>query len=461
MTQTIHALNRGNQALERYRMMSHDPSVVENDEPYIGKRVLVFEGQGLVVYARFQDSEGPVVVTFNGRGDTKPNREGQGEAFFDKYKISSVHFISTDNHWWQSVDFEAGLKVVKALLEGRGIKDIVTYGSSMGGYGALAASGVLNAIRVIAITPQFTVDPEIVPWDRRFIKDARKLTFIYDDLALHMAQTDIVIISDPFFEVDQRHVNMIGDLRPIRQLSVAFAEHFVAPAVVDCGLLSQTILGLVLGELDFKWFRNALRKARGKSWCILAGASRFQHRKGRLRSALILGAKAYSVLMAEKVRGNRVSAADFMIEGYATILADANMAREGLTVLDEWAQYRGSKPYWLTMLKSRLCETAGDSKEALQLVMETLERFPGDRHALSAACKLMPTAKKMKSFYRKSSEICLKYPSSSKAMATRLRQLGLHEMFDTFIARAILAHPNEAPKLRSTFRLSENVAEEK
>jgi len=49
-----------------------------------------------------------------------------------------------------------------------GFEQVMTYGGSMGGYGALAYADAVNAGVVLSINPQATLSERLAPWETRF-----------------------------------------------------------------------------------------------------------------------------------------------------------------------------------------------------------------------------------------------------------------------------------------------------
>ncbi|GGJ00198.1 hypothetical protein GCM10011320_03730 [Neoroseomonas lacus] len=73
----------------------------------------------------------------------------------------------------------------------------ISYGFSMGGYGAIKHSRILGATHVLAMSPQWSIRPDVAPWERRYlhfldecvenmevVKDdcGGKIYLIYDDM---------------------------------------------------------------------------------------------------------------------------------------------------------------------------------------------------------------------------------------------------------------------------------------
>ena len=99
-----------------------------------------------------------VVVSFAER--THPTRLS-GEKVFLKYRLNTVFVTSRGAHWYQYKDSPAAGRAVREYCTKYG--RVITYGESMGAYGALAFSRLIEPNLVLAYSPQFSLDPVKVP----------------------------------------------------------------------------------------------------------------------------------------------------------------------------------------------------------------------------------------------------------------------------------------------------------
>jgi len=113
---------------------------------------------------------------------------------FVKYANASPqhHFLfaSDRNRSW--LNDEALAETLCAEVQGyaaaHGLARIVTLGNSMGGFMALALAPLLGAEAAIAFSPQFSVDPEVVPEERRWQQFRSRIkAFRYRDLSASLA----------------------------------------------------------------------------------------------------------------------------------------------------------------------------------------------------------------------------------------------------------------------------------
>lgn len=130
-----------------------------------------------------------LVVSFAGRGGLKDNFKRPVNEF---YKLASsgdenhVLFVQdTTNSWMNGQGIaEAICETIDGLRGQLGVSRIVTLGNSMGGTMALLIAQIYTIDAVIAIAPQFSVDPAVVPDDHRWMEDREQIkTFRFPDVS--------------------------------------------------------------------------------------------------------------------------------------------------------------------------------------------------------------------------------------------------------------------------------------
>lgn len=179
---------------------------------------------------------GAMIVTFRHRvpnaGDFSPPKPRQ--RFVDA-GWTHLHIQSRFNDWFingDTVDFCVALADFAASFTHR-----AGIGFSMGGYGVLRFSGPLALDEVVAISPQMSIAPKVVPFDTRFRAESATFDPGLGDLATH-ARPDLkgVVIFDPFRILDRMNADMIGAALPRLSLCrYGFGGH---PAM---GVLRETV----------------------------------------------------------------------------------------------------------------------------------------------------------------------------------------------------------------------------
>ncbi len=148
--------------------------------------------------------------------------------------------------------------------------EVLFYGASMGGFGALTYARCCPGARVFAIAPQSTLNRRILPDDDRW-GWTRKLDWEgrYGDARdAALSARDAVVISDPYFEPDRAQVDRLeGD--SIRRLRMPFFGHQLPNAFAKMGILKPLLTDMFEGRLSNHRFYSLLRARRD--------LPRFQH----------------------------------------------------------------------------------------------------------------------------------------------------------------------------------------
>ncbi|OYX35512.1 MAG: hypothetical protein B7Y99_03100 [Caulobacterales bacterium 32-69-10] len=276
---------------------------------------------------------GPCAITFqSARFDgVDPNwidQQGFAETFFSKRGLNAIHVLPSHNHWYQA-ETEAVVKAITGATKGRAL---TTYGSSMGAYASIRFAPAIGAKRVLALSPQFSIDPEKAPFEQRFTRFFRRDKFVadtfdsaaYDDIATYVIYGA--------FDADAEHARLIAEAVPNSQLlPIRFGGHPIGPILKESGLLTSMTLGLVLkGEFDEREFRSVLRATRRQSANYMRALYQAARTRRYSRRVLAIGRAALEIsALNDKLRGDLASraldAGDLELAKRA--LSEADLAR--------------------------------------------------------------------------------------------------------------------------------------
>lgn len=189
------------------------------------------------------------------------DRQGFAEDFLKGEGIDAVHVVNRDNRWYQYPEMDAALAAAAAVTKRYG--RVFTYGSSMGGYAALRFARALGADTAIAISPQYSLDPQVVPFEERWQADLAAISFRERPIEPAACQ---VIFYDPRMRLDARHFDLFAAL-PTRTVAVAvpYAGHPVGPILLETGVLKDSIRAIVAGRFDAMRVQRAVRERRRRS----------------------------------------------------------------------------------------------------------------------------------------------------------------------------------------------------
>ena len=137
---------------------------------------VVYKGNDILVRSG-KIKQNSVVVTFGPLPQSREDsNKGFGENVYEKLGFDEIHIISQSRNWYQSADMSKAISVVQELTKQH--EKVITIGSSMGGFGVLTFSNLLNADYAISISGQYSIDPKIMPNESRWQYSKKRIDFI-------------------------------------------------------------------------------------------------------------------------------------------------------------------------------------------------------------------------------------------------------------------------------------------
>lgn len=218
---------------------------------------------GNIVRSCLQGS-GRLVVGFESGGDgsalDRPERPAWAQALVADAGWDGLFTIPKVLDWYQARELWAFFKTMKKSGFFDGYESVVTYGSSMGGFAALAFAELTGAERVVALQPRTSLR-YTAPW---LSEDSARLT--YNRVGPHADAVDglppsakVMIFADPFFARDWAHAQRVPGAEVFR---VPFAEHKVPELFKEIGILGTIVRRAISGNLERRWYNEALRNRR-------------------------------------------------------------------------------------------------------------------------------------------------------------------------------------------------------
>jgi lysophospholipase L1-like esterase/tetratricopeptide (TPR) repeat protein len=298
----------------------------------------IYRSADLLVKARTGYESPLCVVTFDAFTDRRTlDRAGFGENFFDSRGVNAVHVLSRDNDWYLFPDIELALDAVAKATAS--FDRVSAYGSSMGAYAALRFGGLAGARTAIALSPQFSIDPRLVPFENRWDPDARRLDY---RIERRLAAKGFVPSADIFYDPgdrDARHVELYRDCLEVRDVRLPDCGHPVTGFLFEVGLLERAVLEAAQGTLDRAAFEREALVMRDRSPQYYATLA---DRPGPPQKRLELVRRAYELYPHD---------AGYIVR-YAQALAVAGRDDEAVAKFDE---AMGIEPDNLIVL-TRVCE---------------------------------------------------------------------------------------------------------
>ncbi len=140
---------------------------------------------------------------------------------------------------------------------------VLFYGAGMGGYAACAFSLAAPGATVLAVAPHATLDPEIAPWERRFLEQRRldfRSRFGFAPAMIEGARA-IFVVHDPANRTDSMHATLFR--RPfVTMLRCPPLGLDTARALNRIGTLDMLIETTMRGRMTPARFHDMMRKRR-------------------------------------------------------------------------------------------------------------------------------------------------------------------------------------------------------
>lgn len=184
------------------------------------------------------------------------------EKSLQKYEFNVIGIMPKDKTWFPQASMHALQDAIAPYVEQ--FKNCVGYGGSMGGYAAIKYAKMLNLTRVVALVPQYSIDPND-------IEDARYNMFFQPSLNANMRvqAEDIVqtceyrIVYDPYCPEDRLHYQHLQQkLAPqLHTLNLPFTGHDAIAVLASSELLHD----FLMREFDAPYFYAKIRQVKKNS----------------------------------------------------------------------------------------------------------------------------------------------------------------------------------------------------
>ena len=219
------------------------------------------------------------LVTFGPRQPPFSGDRWWGAALGRREGIDLIGVSTTAYDWYPREAMAALLPVIRAAAK----PAIISYGFSMGGYGALKYASALGARGVLALSAQYSIDPAdgttgergMTYFDPALHRDMRVTPGDYPDGAL--------LMWDPETEADHRHAAAIARLPGIRPVPLRLSGHATPVIFSETGCLLPVVEALLAGRQEEAVAR--IRAARRESPTVLVAAAALLEAHGHARWA--------------------------------------------------------------------------------------------------------------------------------------------------------------------------------
>lgn len=221
----------------------------------------------------FAPGSGRLVVTFDNLSSVRtdaPRWPWGWDVLRKGLGCSVLGVMATKRNWFRHDFVHDAFDALRAQGFFSRFVEILFYGASMGGFGALTYAAAAPGARVLAIAPQSTLDRRILPgedrwgWTARLDWDGR-----YADAAEGAAAADrAFVVSDPYFAPDVAQVSRLTGPN-VTRLRTPFMGHQLPNAFARMGVLKDLLFAAADGTLSEAQFYHLYRARRD--------LPRFQH----------------------------------------------------------------------------------------------------------------------------------------------------------------------------------------
>lgn len=209
------------------------------------------------------------LASINERSETRPWAPWLGvRAETLGYSILGVQ--SHDKDWYRSSEPPEQIVALQENGFFDRFKNIVFIGTSMGGFAALCFAGLVPRAKVLAFSPQSTLNREIAPFEERYPYPHRKFDWQspeYLDAALHVGNISSGhIFFDPKVREDNLHAERLQSPN-IAQVRIPYAGHTLIRVVIKAGAFEHLLATYpATGQIDSTFFRLMRNKRRNERW---------------------------------------------------------------------------------------------------------------------------------------------------------------------------------------------------
>lgn len=208
-----------------------------------------------------------LIVSFEpaatGKNEPDLSRPVWGQALLLKRGVSvlGVKRVATD--WYRNPELHQAFRALQAAGWFRRYARVMFYGSSMGGYAALAFAACAPGCTVLAFSPQSTLAPDRCWFDQRFAggRAKRWRGDLVDGVDGAEAASRVYVCYDPYQVKDRLHAQRLPARNRV-DLRLPFVGHTTVQALAAMRQLRPVFDQALAGTLDAAGFRQI---ARGRS----------------------------------------------------------------------------------------------------------------------------------------------------------------------------------------------------
>ncbi|OTG80414.1 hypothetical protein B9T31_16135 [Acinetobacter sp. ANC 4558] len=223
------------------------------------KHIIFEDGHIRAIFLKGSSQE--LIISF---GDLITRAKGlaiNAEKSLEKFQYNVIGIMPKEKSWFPESSMLNMMAAIQEYLAP--FKTRIGYGGSMGGYAAIKYSNLLDLQRIVALVPQFSIDPLDVT-------DLRYNMFYHEEVNREMKikpedvseNREYIVVYDPYYEEDSAHYIKIKALIPhVNTLHLPHTGHDAIAILASSKLLND----FLTHKFDSAYFYQQIREVKKNS----------------------------------------------------------------------------------------------------------------------------------------------------------------------------------------------------
>lgn len=201
----------------------------------------IYESDHVIVTSDLRSTE-DVIICLSYFMEGRPQGKPFGDGFIQSLGYSGIFVIAKRINWWQLPDGRemcAAIRRAAAPYKGR-----IAYGTSMGGYGSLMHGRDMGCTRIVAFSPQTSLNgPMLKEWREAL----EQYPVVRDCVEQDLGELIPEIVVDPYSHLDRPHFDRLRRVHPVQPIYYPFAGHKIFQTLKECGILGWSVERILKG----------------------------------------------------------------------------------------------------------------------------------------------------------------------------------------------------------------------
>lgn len=199
--------------------------------------------------------------------DSSSERSPWAYKFAMDHNVSHLGVFAHGKMWYRDPALISRMEQLAETGFFAGYERVVFAGSSMGAFAALVFASLVPGAHVLAFNPQSTLDPELVPWEKRYwIGRRQDWTLPLSDAKGALDRCGPVsVFYDPYYAPDHMHYERIQGPN-VTPYKCWFSNHKSAVFLRKIDALKPLMFEGLFGEITPSMFYELYRRRRTLPW---------------------------------------------------------------------------------------------------------------------------------------------------------------------------------------------------